>query len=45
MPVINTADSHELTKLRFPSIKTVPDVGNIDTVKAFPQVFIEYFLQ
>lgn len=42
-PVVNTAHSNELTGLGIPSIQTIPDVGDFDTVKAFPQVSIEHF--
>nr|PMK06095.1 hypothetical protein BCU10_03550 [Vibrio splendidus]PMK58101.1 hypothetical protein BCT96_17345 [Vibrio splendidus] len=43
-PAINTHQSNILTRMGYPSIITVPDIGGFDQVKAFPVQSIEYFI-
>ena len=42
-PSINASQSLEMSRLGYPSIKTVPDHGPYKTVMAFPICSIEYF--
>ncbi|MEH8163908.1 hypothetical protein [Aeromonas allosaccharophila] len=43
-PTINSNHSILMTKMGYPSINTIPDIGSYEQVKAFPIISIEFFL-